>query len=225
MNTVKIIGLGGIGSNLYIPLGRLLQFSGSACQVIMYDGDSFEPKNGNRQYFNKLQNKATESAEEMKKLFPDLEVEAKQWYVTQDNIFLSIREKDVVFLCVDNHPTRKLVSDHCGTLDNVILISGGNDYTDGNIQLYVRRDGTDFTPALDCMHPEIANPKGKNPAEMSCEELAAAGVPQLFVVNCKVAVEMLNTFWLAAFEEKITYSEMYFDIETGMTRSVLRKKE
>jgi len=34
-------------------------------------------------------------------------------------------KEDLVLLAVDNHATRKLVSDHCARLDNVCLISGG----------------------------------------------------------------------------------------------------
>ena len=56
---------------------------------------------------------------------------------------------DVVLLAVDNHRTRALVDRHLASLDNATLISGGNDETDGNVQLVRRRDGWPVDGHLD----------------------------------------------------------------------------
>src|SRR5262249_60475714 len=87
------------------------------------------------------------------------------------NVGQLIRNGDHVLLCVDNHPTRKLVSDHCGTLANVALFSGGNEGVEpprergtyGNVQVYLRKGGRDLTVPLTRFHPEIANPKARCP--------------------------------------------------------------
>jgi hypothetical protein len=54
---------------------------------------------------------------------------AVESYVNESNIAALLRGglHNVILLCVDNHATRKLVNDHCATLPDVCLISGGND--------------------------------------------------------------------------------------------------
>src|SRR5207248_1631829 len=77
----------------------------------------------------------------------DVAVAAVPEYVTPENVDRLIRPGDHVLLCVDNHPTRKLVSEHCGTLESAALFSGGNDGVEppdrlgtyGNVQVYLRR--------------------------------------------------------------------------------------
>lgn len=220
---VKVIGLGGIGTHLIVPLCRYLsRLDGDAdASVTLIDGDEFEAKNIDRQDFSVFGNKAVVTTERMKHSFPTLTVETKAHYVTEENIFLFIKEGDVVFSCVDNHATRKLLSDYCQKLDNIVLISGGNEYSDGNIQIYVREDSEDITPPITQFHPEIDSPGDRNPAELSCEELARSGTPQLIFTNFMVAGWMLSAFWLATSGD-LKYSEQYFDLVTGMTRSIMR---
>jgi len=94
---------------------------------------------------------------------------------------------DIVVLAVDNHATRKLVTDHCAErLRDVCLVSGGNDGieeradgtrlrgTYGGCQVYLRRDGVDVTPSLSRYHAEIREPADKAPDELGCVEAAAA---------------------------------------------------
>jgi hypothetical protein len=122
---------------------------------------------------------------------------------------------------VDNHATRSLVSRHAATLADLTLISGGNDYEDGNVQIYVRQKGQDLTPSLTRYHPEIAYPQDRNPAAMSCEELMAAGAPQLLFANLMVASLMLNAFY-AIRQGRLNYSEVYLDIVQNISRAVTR---
>jgi len=225
INQVKVIGIGGIGSHLVFPLCRYLDALSEKAYVTLIDGDQFEPKNSDRQEFFDFGNKAEVTAERFKTSFPELPIEAKPWYVTEENLFLCIKTRDVVFLCVDNHATRKLVSDYCKTLSNVLIISGGNEHTDGNVQIYLRKSGKDVTPSLTHLHPEIASPKDRNPAEMSCEELANNSAPQLIFTNFMVAACMLAAFWMvnSRGKKEVRYSEQYFDLETGCARSTMRK--
>ena len=46
-----------------------------------------------------------------------------------------------MFLCVDNHKSRMIINNYCKQLNDVILFSGGNEFTDGNVQIYVRKEG------------------------------------------------------------------------------------
>lgn len=220
---IKVVGLGGIGSWLVSPLCRYLQeaYPQGIVRVTLIDGDSYQKKNENRQEFSVYGNKAEVKAEELKVKYPRLSIKAKPQYVTRENAFHYVREGDVVFACPDNHATRKILSDHCQTLANVVLISGGNGYTTHSVQVYVRREGVDITPPLTHLHPEIASPADRNPADMSCEELAQSGEPQLIFTNVKTAVEMLGAFWVTEQnKDAMLYREQHGDVEKGNTRSI-----
>lgn len=223
---VVVIGLGGIGSHLIRPLCRYLHSLNEEVSVTLIDGDTFEPKNEARQEFGGLGNKAEVIAAELAGKYPRIEIVGKPWYVSAENAYLAIDDGDIVLLCVDNHATRKLVSDRSGELENVVLISGGNEFSDGNVQFFLRVDGENITPPLTHFHPEIESPEDKNPSEMSCEELAASGSPQLIITNFLASAWMLSVFWryLVWVKEKkqLVYTEIYFDGVTGNARAVKR---
>ena len=218
---IKVIGIGGIGCALLPFLCRFLQYSGTAARLTLIDGDSFERANAARQAFPRLGNKAEVKAGELAQEFQGLSFRAAPEYVTAANVARLVAPGDTVFLMVDNHASRLLVSAHAGTLKDAALISGGNDLHDGNVQVYVRRDGVDLTPSLSRYHPEIAAPRDRNPADLSCEELAAAGAPQLLFANLTVAALMLNAFY-ACQKGALGYSEVYCDILENLTRPVVR---
>jgi molybdopterin/thiamine biosynthesis adenylyltransferase len=223
IKNVVIVGLGGVGTRLAQPLCQYLVYKHPDSRVILIDGDNFEPRNAERQVFTELGNKAEVTSAELQIAFPNLKIEAKSRFLTEDNVFVYVQEDSCVFCCVDNHASRKLLSDHCGELDNVVLISGGNDFDDGNIQVYIRKDGKDVTDPLTHLHSEIAHPKDKNPAELSCEQRAATGTPQLLFANLKVASEMANAFYVVTVKG-VVYNELYFDLKTGAQRPILRKR-
>ncbi|RJR34015.1 MAG: hypothetical protein C4567_16170 [Deltaproteobacteria bacterium] len=221
MLEIKAIGIGGIGCALLPFLCRYLQYSGDKARITLIDGDSFERANAPRQAFTRLGNKAEVKARELAQEFENLSLRAAPEFVTPENVSRLLKEGDVIFLMVDNHASRKLVSGHAATLANVTLISGGNDFTDGNVQVYLRREGLDLTPSLTRYHPEIAQPQDRNPAELSCEELMAQGAPQLLFTNLMVASMMLNAFY-AFTRDRLDYSEVYLDILENLTRPVSR---
>src|SRR5262249_14253123 len=137
---------------------------------------------------------------------------------TVESVAKLILPGDHVFLCVDNHPTRKLVSEHCGRLPSVALFSGGNEGVDpprergtyGNVQVYLRQNGRDLTAPRTPFDPEFANPKGKLPAEASCAGLAVS-TPQILFTNLAVASAMLNAFF-AYTCGRLTYQEVKLDV-------------
>jgi molybdopterin/thiamine biosynthesis adenylyltransferase len=222
MLDIKVIGIGGIGCALLPHLARYLQASREAARLTLVDGDAFQARNGDRQAFVELGNKAKVKATELARQFEELSFRAIQEFVTPENVGQIIRSGDVVFLGVDNHKTRRLVSDHCQALADVTLISGGNDYTDGNVQVYQRCGGRDVTLPLTRFHPEIAEPKDRSPHEMSCDELLVEAAPQLLFTNLAVASAMLNAFY-AWRMGTLQYGEVFLDILEGKASPVLRQ--
>ena len=217
---VKVIGLGGIGCIVLQYLAVFLKGLARPVRLVLIDGDRFEVANTQRMVFGKVGNKAEVKAAETAAWLgtSDVSVVAVPEYVSAANIERLIRDGDHVLLCVDNHATRKLVSEHCAQLADVALFSGGNEGVDpprergtyGNVQVYLRREGHDVTASLTRFHPEIANPKGKSPAEMSCVELAVS-TPQILFTNLAVASALLGAFF-AYTCGRLTYQEVKLDI-------------
>jgi molybdopterin/thiamine biosynthesis adenylyltransferase len=219
---ITVIGLGGVGSILIERLCRFLNFSRDIdAEILLVDGDEYEQKNFERQEFARLGNKADIKAAELEVKFDRIGFDAIEAYITEENVGDVAFEGAIVFMCVDNHKTRMIVSNYCKTLKNVTLISGGNEFTDGNVQLYVRRDNKDLTPDLCKYHPEIATPDDKLPTEMSCEELSVSE-PQLYFTNLGVATIMCWTFYNAIIKESYERSEIYFDILSMNSNSKIR---
>ena len=219
---IKVIGAGGIGGHLVEPLSRYLSYSEDACEITIIDGDKFEERNKERQRFTECENKAEHTVAKLKEEFSKIHFRAKGEYLTEDNIISTIREGDVIFMCVDNHATRKLVSDRCEELENVTLISGGNEYTDGNVILYVRKDGQDVTKSPTALHDKIKNPQDKNPGSLTeterlgCQREAQTN-PQLLFTNLAVASHMLNCYYSVE-QGKVGFEQVYFDIVTHCSR-------
>ncbi len=230
---VVIVGLGGIGSWVLQALAPFLYFrmqeNPENWNLVLVDGDEYEEKNKSRQAFDELGPKAQVQASWVARKYPAFPVQAITQYLSADGaedtypVNSTIRSGDIVFSCLDNHKTRKMVADHCATLREVVLISGGNEYTDGNIQVFIRKNGEDKTCRIDKYHPELTQPADKAPFEMSCEELAASS-PQLIFTNLNVATLMLNAFYTLE-QKKFNYekSEGYFDVLQNTSTPRVRK--
>jgi len=224
MNNIKIIGLGGIGSELCEQISRFLTFSSSNQSTItLIDGDNYETKNRERQNFSDFGNKAIIKCRDLRDKFPfsNLNIKYVNQFVNSDNIKNIIENGDIVFLAVDNHKTRKLVSDFSDSLKDITIISGGNELTDGNIQIYIRKGGEKLTPNLTDFHPEIKDPVDKLPEEMSCEELHSVE-PQLLFTNVGVSTFMCWAFFNILKGNPVP-SEVYFDIKSMNSDSKNRK--
>jgi hypothetical protein len=218
---VKVVGLGGVGSILLPYLALYLRSTGNSVRLVLVDGDTFDPTtNTKRMFFNEVGNKAEVKARELRQMLGDCNITVIPIpeYLTDENKDRLLGERNVIFLAVDNHPTRKLVSNHIQQLRDVVLISGGNEGVDpprergtyGNAQIYVRREGQDLTVTIEKYHPEIKNPKGKMPTEMDCVELAFSQ-PQILFTNMAVASTMLSMFYTFLCGE-LEHQEVKFDI-------------
>jgi molybdopterin/thiamine biosynthesis adenylyltransferase len=228
LGDVKLIGLGGVGGIVARYGACYLAALDHDTRLVLIDGDVFEPKNAARMLFSEHGNKAAVVRDDLAGAMDDslLSVVAVEEYVTPENLPRLIRAGDTVLLAVDNHATRKLVSDYArDQLADVCLISGGNEGagadstgvvqrgTYGNVQIYLSRDGIDVTPALTEFHPEIENPADQTPTEISCTE-ALISTPQILFANLAVASSMLNAFWLHLCGA-LHYPELCFDIHDG----------
>jgi len=220
---IKVIGIGGIGCALLPFLCRYLASEGERARITLVDGDDFESRNAARQGFERLGNKAKVKAEELAREFPTLSFRAIPEYVTGENVEEIIREGEIVFLAVDNHKTRFLVGSRGEALQDILLISGGNDLTSGNVQVHLRREGKDLTLPLTTFHPEIQDPEDRSPAEMSCEELQQISAPQLLFMNLTVACFMLTAFYAWRIG-RLDYDEVYLDILEGRAQPVRRRR-
>jgi molybdopterin/thiamine biosynthesis adenylyltransferase len=232
--SIKLIGLGGVGGIVARYLSIFLASLQRTLRLVLIDGDDYETINKSRMLFTAHGNKASVTWAELRTHFADssLTMAAIQEYVTRSNIERLIHNGDIVILAVDNHATRKLVSDFCrSSLDNVCLISGGNDGvgldssnqvtrgTYGNCQIYIRSDGRNLNQEITRYHPEIRHPADKNPTEENCTELMQS-VPQILFSNLAAASAILNAFWLYCCDA-LHYSELGFDIADGLMRPVL----
>ncbi len=222
---IVIVGLGGVGSILCDNLARYLNYSDIDASVSLVDGDFYEAKNNERQLFTRLGDKATVKCSEMSLKFNNVNFQDFNEFVNEDNISSIISEKSIVFICVDNHLSRKVISDYCQTLENITVISGGNEYTDGNAQLYKREDGKNVTASLIEYHPEIEYPEDQSPEDMSCEELSHSE-PQLLFTNLTVATIMCWMFYAVHKEKDVTkHAEVYFDITSMATLAKTRNSK
>jgi|694.fasta_scaffold24233_5 hypothetical protein len=202
MQKVKVVGTGGIGLCLLPVLCRFINYEAKkfpVAEVHLIDGDEFEARNAERQDFNEIGPKATVTANQLRQKFGRIRIVDHPVFLSEDNIVPHIRENDIVILAVDNHNSRKIVSDRAIELNNITVISGGNDLHDGNVLIHIRRDGKDLTPPLASQyHPEIASPDDLHPSQLnqpgSCSRQAEQ-TPQLVIVNNLIAANMLSAFY------------------------------
>jgi len=225
--SVKLLGLGGTGSAVARYATAFLAAGDADTQLVLIDGDEFEPRNADRMLFSSCGNKAAVVRDELLPLVRDtrLVLAAVEAFADTENLPRLVAEGDVVLLAVDNHATRKRVADHCATLDDVCLISGGNDGvgedasghwlrgTYGNVQVHRRSGGEDRSPPLGAYHPEIEAPRDSHPNDVSCTE-ALVSVPQILFTNLATASAMLNAMFLLACDA-LGYPELCFDVADG----------
>ena len=227
--SVKVIGLGGIGSPVAQALIQFLGVNAAGITIFLIDGDVFEERNRTRVVFQHGGNKAISKARELSSTCGSaMTIVPVPNYVTPWNARRLLTDGDVFFLAVDNHATRRCVSNRCRKLRDVVLISGGNDGieagrdgTFGNVMIYERLAGRDVTHPLTRYHPEIARPRDKRPDEIGCAELAQSS-PQLLFTNLAVASAMLGTFytWLT---RPLEHEEVFIDLARARMQPVRRR--
>lgn len=227
MHNYVMVGAGGTGTHLLAPLVAYLashHFDGDWLLHVM-DGDIVETKNLERQLFTPA-DVTSNKAEAAVNAINSTRVRAIPTYLSEENIPRMIQEEDTVLICVDNFTVRKRIEDHCRTLNDIIVINGGNEKYSGSVQLWVRAQGEDVTPRIGYLHPEIALRKGEDRAAMTCAQAAALpGGEQTIIANLQSATWMLTALWrahtltfLPAIGQEpchITWTELQFDALNG----------
>jgi len=215
---IIIIGLGGIGGALANLVWK--GFNHPETLLVLIDGDSYEERNAGRQYFTQIgYNKARSWSDRIDAEGAKCETTPIDTFFDPNNINnLQISNDDIVLLCVDNHRARKFVNDICKKLNRITLISGGNEYWDGNVQFFVNVGGElvagDY---LDTYHPEI------NEAEAPKEDGCDTGDGQLLMVNSLVASVMFCLLSNITRDLIPTYSEVYLDAKEMKVEPVTRR--
>jgi hypothetical protein len=226
--SIVIIGLGGIGSILSEKICQFLHYYKNGLSndenfakemgitppifddiiVTLVDGDSYEIRNRQRQDFSQIGQKAEIKERDLREKYGLLTYQSVNEYITENNINGIIKENDIVFICVDNHKSRKIINNHCKTLNNISVFSGGNGFHLANSQRYIRKNGVDIRPNLTKFHPEIENSGNDHPNDLGCQALAQAE-PQLVFANFGAAFSMAISF----------YSEVILGKDTGISDS------
>ena len=152
-NHVFLIGVGGTGSHLVGPLVQLLRYHPDGTNdITLIDGDKYEESNLTRQVFDE-DSLGKNKAEVTAKRFRLETIRVITQYVDQDK-FSTILEKTVnkedsflVITAVDNHATRNAVINALdgGEYTDFVMVSPGNQYSSGQIVLYVKEDGEPLT--------------------------------------------------------------------------------
>lgn len=236
MEEFIVVGLGGIGSVLCfgLPYSLVAAAQTADTRIILADGGDYKPDHIDHEYFTKLGKKADVQRSQLAASFPAMFFRSLPYYLTEKreaNAFPVrdvIKENHWIFAGVDNHKTRKLLSDHCRTLANVTLISGGNEDSGSMVQVFIRRNGRDITPPLDFRHPDIANPTDESPVDRAgrgCPRRIQSGHQSPATLFATASL-MLNAFHAARRLEKhgrlaqFPYREVYWDIGKAKMRAV-----
>lgn len=241
-----IVGVGGTGGWLSMGLAASIEYSDHIDPKVLYlvDGDTFEPKNAERQHFMNLGNKAAVRAAEIQPMYPKTVIipddrwvvdaipddhEESTKLVTAGGKKGLLKENDVVFLCVDNFKCRADVVAAAAQYKNIDVFLVGNDEEYfGSVYHYQRVDGKDGTWNPLEFKDELANPPDRNPGIMSCQERAAIdGGTQFIWTNMAVAAWVGSKVNQLIFRPSESVSEpwdeLMFDLATGTASTSLRR--
>lgn len=243
-----VVGAGGIGSHLCSALAMMLEYKAPNSAMLIVDGDTYEPKNKERQLFTHMGNKAESLAVDLAPQYPNTAiVPIGKWVVEEEGdkkeddtkgvipVSRLIQEGDVVFPVVDNFAARGLIFDRAAQLDNCNVISAGNDDAlFASLYHYIRKDGQDVTLHPRAIHSEYIDPPDRNPGEMSCQERAAIdGGTQLVAANLAAATLILGKVQSAIFdqvprltpEEGENADEIFIELGLGLASASDRSAE
>ena len=223
--SINVVGLGGIGCCLVSVLARWLCFGYSGSTLVLIDGDEYEAGNAARQRVRIGQNKATA----MQKMLLEeglrsLTILSRPERLDDSNIESYLKNGSITMLAVDNHPTRKLVSDFVESeLPDATVISGSNEGEQGCVQVYVKRSGKNLTlPLANLLYPEIMQADSLQAAIAGCGERFEQD-PQILVTNNAVAAQMIVALYgCLNLSDPELYDETRLDVKTGNVLSINR---
>ncbi len=185
-----VIGCGG-GGSITAPLLRKLFDS---TQVMLVDGDVFEDKNLDRQFFDGEhigKNKAESLAEMLGALYKP------EWFHAG---LLRLKASDVLFVCVDNNAARLQALLACDQ-QGCRAVFQANEYTQAEAYWYEPSwKGTPNDPRV--FYPDILTDRSGDPlGPPGCVEEAKVS-PQLVLANAWSSSLALSLFWFHTKERR-----------------------
>lgn len=121
-STIGVAGCGGLGGYIIEHLART-----GVGHLVIFDGDTFDVTNLNRQLFSNEHNiglfKADEAVKRIQFINSDLEITAHSVFMDETNCATLIKDCDLVIDALDSIPTRLTLQAHCKAL-NIPFIHG-----------------------------------------------------------------------------------------------------
>jgi ThiF family len=220
LHRYALVGAGGTGSILLPILARYLRshHADDDWLLAVIDGDQVEGHNLSRQLFHEPDintMKATAAAARTR----DPRVLAITEFIADDNIERILVEGTTILIAADNYTVRGRIERHVLSLENGVVINGGNEAATGSCQIWVRENGKNVTPPLSFLHDEIHS-GGHDPASLSCVELAALpGGEQTIVANMASALWMLTALHKVLTGD-IRWNDLQWDLVPGLIEAV-----
>lgn len=224
MKTYIQIGAGGTGTHFIGPALAWLEsiHQGEEWQYVVIDGDNYETGNLSRQLFDPAM-VAQNKAESMAQMYNRYPIIAVPRFIGRDDLSTMFGNGDTVFICADNHSIRALVQERALELTDATVINAGNEEHDGNVQLYIRREGKNETPPITFLHPEIAYIGSEDRQPMSCQQVAAMpGGGQLIIANMAAAMHMVEALYRVHYlpSLELNWTEISYDLSAGTVHHI-----
>jgi hypothetical protein len=197
-----LVGCGGTGSHLALPLAQLLRFQSGTRDFVFFDGDNYESNNFTRQVMSQSdldKNKAVATVDRLQECLPTADLHAVDKYLDPTLLSSWLAQYDsseddtwqLLVLAVDNDYTRhELIKCVDSAPQNVIVLLPGNGYHTSNVLWYMSDKNGQALP----VHPFdlAANwAKPQDRPRYSCQYEADSS-PQLIVANASAAFFTLS---------------------------------
>ena len=125
---VLVVGCGGLGGHILDQLARI-----GIGHLRVVDGDVFDATNLNRQLLSQVpllgKSKAAAAAEHISRVNPDIEADAIDAFMSENNVYSLIADCHIVMDALDNIPSRRILAAACS--------NAGIPYVYGAIQGWV----------------------------------------------------------------------------------------
>ncbi|WP_254512799.1 hypothetical protein [Anatilimnocola floriformis] len=148
-------------------------------------------------------------ADKCRREFGEIKIASRQAAVTPKSAPGLFSEDALVFCCDQSRSTARVVSDHCGTLQNITAIRCGCGGDNGAIYVFMRRNGENITlPFVNDFHADLAAPSDSGSER------------QFMITNIAVASLMLNALHAWLFGRLGEYDEAYVNVTEQTVRQV-----
>ncbi|TDO99522.1 HesA/MoeB/ThiF family protein [Marinomonas balearica] len=176
-----IIGVGGLGN-----IAATYLAGAGVGKLTLLDDDTIEESNLPRQVlFNERnvgESKAMAAQALLREKTSEVDIQAIESKLTEENADALLRSVDVVLDCTDNFTTRKLLHRACHS-NKVPLVSGAAIRWEGQIISF--RYDTNSTPCYECLYSELSD------QALSCNENGIIG-PVVGMIGVMQALDALK---------------------------------